>query len=115
VFVRPDLTAERCLSGRFSADRIFTAMHDTLEMDYENCLRQILKEQGKLADALVKLYQQQADLAELDRKIAGEKNASRRKRLDDKRTALTEEVRVAEDALKTRESALYELKPTTGK
>ncbi len=114
VFVRPDFTPEKCLSGRFNAGRIFSAMHDTLEMDYENCLRQTLKEEGKLANALGKVYEQQADLAELDGKIAGEKSAPRRKQLEEKRAALAEEVRAAEEALKAQESALYELKPKTG-
>jgi hypothetical protein len=111
VFVRPDYTPERCLRGSFAAARIFASMCSTLKADYENCLRKTLKEQEKLEGELVKVYQQGAELAEIDRKIADEKNASRRKELEEGRKALAEEIRVAEDALRTRENALYELKP----
>ncbi|HEX5135718.1 MAG TPA: hypothetical protein VFY93_02010 [Planctomycetota bacterium] len=110
VLVRPNLAPEKCLRGRFKADRVFAAMHDTLEMDYENCLRQILKEQEEIADALAEVYQRQADLDEIDRKIADDKGTSRRAQLEEKRKALAEDVRTAEEQLKTKENALYELK-----
>jgi hypothetical protein len=111
VLVRPDFTPTKCLRGRFSANRIFPAMCATLEMDYENCLKKTLKEQGRLADELAKVYQRQAELAAMDLKIADERNAAKRQQMETKRKALAEEIRVAEDALRTRESALYELKP----
>ncbi len=114
VFVRPDFSPDRCLSGRFHAGRIFSAMHDTVEMDYENCLRQTLKQQGKLAEALVKVLQQGEALAEMDGKIAGQKDGPRRKQLEEKRAALAEEIRAAEETLKAQENALYELKPKQG-
>lgn len=114
VFVRPDLTPSKCLKGRFSAARIFQAMCATVKLDYENCLRTTLKEQGKLEDEMVKVYQRQAELAGLDRKIADEKAAARRQQLEEERKSFLAEVRAAEDALRARESALYELKPKPG-
>ncbi len=113
VLVRPDLTADKCLSGRFNADRIFAAMHDTLEEDYGNCLRQTLKEQGELGEGLASIRQRQSELATLDRKIAGQKSATRRKQLEEKRKALADEIQAAEDALRAQEDALYQLKPKT--
>lgn len=114
VFVRPDFTPEKCLKGRFNAARIFPAMCATLEMDYLNCLRKTLKEQAKLGDALAKVYQRRGELADMERRIADEKSAARRKEMEEKRDALAEEIRVAEDSLRTQENALYELKPKTG-
>jgi hypothetical protein len=111
--VRPDFTATKCLRGRFNAARIFALMCTTLKMDYENCPRKTLKEQGKIEDELVKVYQREAELAELDRKIEGEQGEDRRQQMSEKRKALDGEVRAAEDALRLREKALYELKPKT--
>lgn len=114
VFVRPDLTPTKCLKGRFSAASIFPAMCATLKLDYENCLRTTLKEQGKLEDEMVKVYQRQAEVAALDRKVEDEKNAERKKQVEAERKALLDEIRAAEDALRARENALYELKPKPG-
>jgi hypothetical protein len=111
VFVRPDLTPVKCLRGRFSAKSIVGAMGTTLEADYANSLRKTLKEQARLEGELVKVYQRQSELAALDGKLEGEKDAAKRKELEGKRDALSGEIRAAEDALRAQEKALYELKP----
>ena len=61
VLVRPDFTPTKCLRGRFNAGRIFPAMGATLEMDYENSLKKIVKEQGQIEEELAKVYRRQAD------------------------------------------------------
>lgn len=114
VFLRPDLTPAKCLKGRFNAARIFPAMCAALKLDYENCLRTTIKEQGKLEEEMVKLYRQEEELARIGERIAAENRAAARQRLEEERKALAEEVRTTRDALCLREKALYELKPKPG-
>lgn len=114
VFVRPDFTAEKSLRGRFDAARIFAAMCATVEKDYANCLKKTLKEQEKLEDALVAVYGRRAELGAMEQRLADEKDAAKRKQLQEKRDGLEAEVRAAEESLAAQEKALYELKPRTG-
>jgi hypothetical protein len=101
----------KALRGKFNEKSIVPAMAATLEADFANSLRKTVKEQSKLDDEMAKVFGRQSELGVLDGKIAGEKDAAKKKELEAKRDALAGEIRAAEDAIRAQEKSLYELKP----
>lgn len=111
VLLRPDYRGVKCLQMKWKADKVYRAMDATLGKDFTNCIHCALKARKTMQQEDAAIAQGRAEQADLDRRIAGEKNAAARASLQKKRDALAGRLDLAEKDLTRRKKELFELKP----
>lgn len=111
ALLRPDYRGAKCLQTKWKADKVYLAMDVTLSKDFTNCIHCALKACRTMQQEDAAIAQGRAEQAGLDRRIAGERNATTRASLEKKRDALAGRLDRAEKDLARRKKELFELKP----
>ena len=111
LFLRPDYTVHKTLTGRFSARKIFAAMCSTTKQDYKSCVKSAFAGQKKLNKERTKLDREWVKLDQLNSRIDDEKGQRKRAKLIKKRDALDKKLSDAEVKLDECEAKLYKLTP----
>lgn len=111
VLLRPDYRAVKCLQVKWKADKVYLAMDATLGKDFTNCIHCALKARKTMQQEEAAIAQGRAEQADLDRRVAGETNATARASLERKREALDQRLDRAEKELARRKKELFELQP----
>jgi hypothetical protein len=113
VLLRPDYRGVKCLQMKWKAQKVYLAMDVTLGKDFTNCIHCALKARKTMQQEDAAIAQGRAEKAELDQRIAREKNATTLASLRKKRDALAGRLARAEQELVRRKKELFELKPKT--
>ena len=111
VFLRPDYSGVKCLKTKWKANKVYLAMDVTLGKDFTNCIHCVLKARKTMHQEDAAIAQGRAEQAELDQRLAREKNASKLASLQRKRDALAGRLAQAEKELGRRKKELFELQP----
>jgi hypothetical protein len=111
VLLRPDYRGVKCLRAKWKADKVYLAMDVTLGKDFTNCIHCAKKARKAMQQEDAAIAQGRADQADLEQRIAREKNAPRRASLEQKRNALAGRLAKAKEELGRRKKKLFELQP----
>jgi len=111
VYLRPDYRGVKCLPTKWKADKVYLAMDVTLGKDFTNCIHCALKARKTMQQEDAAIAQGRAEQAELEQRIAREKNARSLASLQRKRDALAARLAQAEKDLGRRKKELFELQP----
>ena len=109
-FLRPNYEIVTVMRGKFSASKVFRAMCQVMQKDYENCVDTVLKKQREIMKDRVALDKDVTKMDRLTAKIADEKSAKKRKGMVAERDALEKTVTERQAKITERENALYVLK-----
>jgi len=115
VFVRPNFEIGKAIVGRFTANRVFSAMSSVLKKDYRMQLKAVLKEQKEILKGWAKLDKRYVELRQLNDAIAEEQSQKKRGEMMRKRDALQTSLSASEATLEKREGDLYELESNEAK
>jgi len=109
-FLRPNYEIVTVMRGKFSASKVFRAMCQVMQKDYENCVDTVLKKQREIMKDRVALDRDVTKIDRLNAQIADEKSRSKRKDMLAQRDALEKTVTERQTKITERENALYALK-----
>ena len=109
-FLRPNYEIVSVMRGKFSASKVFRAMCQVMQKDYENCVDTVLKKQREIMKDRVALDRDVTKIDRLNAQIADEKSRSKRKDMLAQRDALEKTVTERQTKITERENALYALK-----
>lgn len=115
VFLRPDYSVFKVISGKFSAKKVFAVMNAAVKKDYENCPHCVAREQFKLAQEWVRVDRGYMTITQLRQKAKDESNAKKRAELVKRQEAVQKDIADLESKLGEREAKLYELVPKAKK
>lgn len=118
LFVRPNYEVAGTLhfkDMKVQARKVFAEMCATLRVDYENCVKSACSDMKKLQKERVKLDREQAEVRELDAKIADEPSAKRREKLMAERDEVQGKLDKEYEKLHAEETRIFALAPRESK